>query len=203
MQINLLPHREAARQRRKQTFKVTLLLSLLAGVVWVVLTYLWLQYQLGQQHARNRYLQAEIALLDTQIKEITGLEGEITSLRARQKAVEDLQVDRNLPVYLLTELARQMPDGVYVSQLHQQDQVIEIRGVAQSNERVSELLRNLAGNTPWFTKPELLEIVASAVSLSAKEQRKAVSFHLRFRLVRTIEATKAMGSEAAASEAGA
>ena len=196
--INLLPHREVARKRRKEAFNVTMLLALLAGIAVSALIYLWFQYQLDQQQGRNAYLKSEIGILDTQIKEIAGLEGEIAALRARQKAVEDLQADRNLPVHLLTELVQQIPEGVYISQLRQVDQNIDMKGVAQSNERVSEMLRNIADNTPWFTKPDLQEIVASTVSLTPRDQRKVVNFNLRFRLVRTAEALKNAEGDAAA-----
>lgn len=196
--INLLPHREVARKRRKEAFNVTMLLALLAGIAVSALIYLWFQYQLDQQQGRNAYLKSEIGILDTQIKEIAGLEGEIAALRARQKAVEDLQADRNLPVHLLTELVQQIPEGVYISQLRQVDQNIDMKGVAQSNERVSEMLRNIADNTPWFAKPDLQEIVASTVSLTPRDQRKVVNFNLRFRLVRTAEALKSVEGDAAA-----
>lgn len=196
--INLLPHREAAHKRRKEAFQATMLMSLLAGVALSVLIYAWFQYQIEQQQGRNAFLKSEIAVLDTQIKEIAGLEGEITALRARQKAVEDLQADRNLPVHLLTELVQQIPEGVYVSQLRQVDQSIEMKGVAQSNERVSEMLRNLSDNTPWFAKPDLQEIVASTVTLTPRDQRKVVNFNLRFRLVKTSEAVKPAVADGAA-----
>lgn len=198
--INLLPHREAARKRRKEAFKVTLLSSLLAGVALSALIYGWYQLQIDQQQGRNAYLKAEVSVLDVQIKEIAGLEGEIAALRARQKAVEDLQADRNLPVHLLNELVQQIPEGVYISQLKQVEQSIEMRGVAQSNERVSEMLRNLSSNTPWFAKPDLQEIVASTVALSPRDQRKVVNFNLRFKLMKTEEAIK--GIEPPATKGG-
>lgn len=190
--INLLPHREAARKRRKEHFQAAMLLSLLGGLLLAGLVYWWLQYRIDSQQDRNRFLQSEIAVLDKQIQEIAGLEGEIVALRERQKAVEDLQSDRNLPVHLLSELAQQLPEGVFINFLKQDGQTIEMRGMAQSNERVSEMLRNLADNTPWFSKPDLQEIVASSMALSAREQRRVVAFTLRFRLMRTAEAQKAM-----------
>lgn len=196
--INLLPHREAARKRRKESFQATMLISLLAGVALSGLIYAWFQLQIEQQQGRNAYLKSEISVLDVQIKEIAGLEGEITALRARQKAVEDLQADRNLPVHLLSELVQQIPEGVYVSQLRQVDQSIEMKGVAQSNERVSEMLRNLSGNTPWFTKPDLQEIVASTVALTPRDQRQVVNFTLRFRLVKSSDALKSAGVDGTA-----
>lgn len=195
--INLLPHREAARKRRKEAFNVTMALSLLAGLVVAGLIYAWFQYQLDRQSERNAYLKREVTVLEKQIKEVAGLEGEISALQARQKAVEDLQADRNLPVHLLTELVRQVPEGVYVNQLRQVDQTIDMKGVAQSNERVSEMLRNLSSNTPWLAQPELQEIVASMMALGPKEQRKVVNFNLRFRLLKTAEASKAEADAAA------
>jgi type IV pilus assembly protein PilN len=181
--INLLPHREIARKRLKEAFQVTLFMSLLAGILAASLVYWWFQQRIEEQGNRNSYLKSQIAVLNQQIKEIEGLEGEITSLRERQKAVEDLQSNRNLPVHLLNELVRQLPEGVYVTSLKQTGLSIEIRGVAQSNERVSEVLRNFSGNTQWFSRPELREIVAGTVNLSAKDQRKVVNFSLSFSLV--------------------
>jgi type IV pilus assembly protein PilN len=94
----------------------------------------------------------------------------------------------------------QLPDGVYISKMVQLDQIVTINGVAQSNERVSELLRNLTSNTPWFAKPELVEIVAGSVALSNREQKRVSNFVIRVRLVRASEAEKAT---ATASLAGA
>lgn len=190
--INLLPHREAARKRRKEAFQVVMGVSLVIGLLLAGIIYGWFQSRIEEQQDRNRVLKTEIAVLDKQIKEIAGLEAEITSLRERQKAVEDLQSDRNLPVHLLNELVQQLPEGVYISELKQTGQMIEMKGVAQSNERVSEVLRNLSNNTPWFAKPELKEIVASTVNVTPKDVRKAVNFTLTFTLVRTAEAKKAM-----------
>ena len=121
-------------------------------------------------------------------------------MRARQKAVEDLQSDRNLPVHLLSELVQQLPDGVYITTLKQTDQTVAMQGMAQSNERVSEMLRNLSNNTPWLSKPELVEIVASTVSLSSRDQRRVAAFNLRFQLMRSSEAQKAMEAASAAGE---
>ena len=190
--INLLPHREAARKRRKQLFQTTMLLSFVGGLLIAGLIYTMLQSMIADQQGKNNLLQSEIKVLEKQIVEIAGLENEITALRARQKAVEDLQSDRNLPVHLLHELVAQLPDGVYITSLKQEGQVISMQGMAQSNERVSEMLRNLAENTPWFSKPELTEIVATNLSLTPKDQRRVASFNLRFRLMRTSEAQKAM-----------
>lgn len=201
--INLLPHREAARKRRKEAFQATMFASFLLGLLIAGAIYWWFQMMIEEQQGKNTFLQSEIKVLEGQIKEIASIEEEIAALRARQKAVEDLQSYRNLPVHLLSELVKQLPDGVYITSLRQADQVITMQGMAQSNERVSEMLRNLANNTPWFSKPELVEIVAANVALTPRDQRRVASFNLRFRLMRTSEAQKAMdGASAAASTAG-
>lgn len=186
--INLLPHREAARKRRKEAFQVTMFLAVVVGLLAAALVYWWFQSRIENQQDRNAYLSSQIAVLDKQIKEIAGLEGEINALRERQKAVEALQANRNLPVHLLNELVRQLPEGVYISSIKQNGLQVEMKGVAQSNERVSEVLRNLSGNTAWFAKPDLKEIVASTVALSPKDQRKVVNFNLSFLLVLPVDA---------------
>lgn len=198
--INLLPHREAARKRRKEAFQATMVLSALVGLLIAGAVYWWFQTMIENQQARNDYVRSEIKVLDTQIKEIADIEQEIAALRARQTAVENLQADRNLPVHMLNELVMQLPDGVYITSLKQEGQVVTLRGMAQSNERISEMLRNLSDRTPWFTKPELVEIVAANVSLSARDQRRVASFNVRFQLARSAEVKKAM--EAASAHQG-
>jgi type IV pilus assembly protein PilN len=198
--INLLPHREAARKRRRETFQATMLASALVGLVIAGGIYWWFQMQIEEQQGKNQFLQTEIKVLEGQIKEIATIEEEIAALRARQKAVEDLQSDRNLPVHLLSELVQQLPDGVYITTLKQTDQTVAMQGMAQSNERVSEMLRNLSNNTPWLSKPELVEIVASTVSLSSRDQRRVAAFNLRFQLMRSSEAQKAMEAASAAGK---
>lgn len=190
--INLLPHREATRKRRREAFQAAMLASFLVGLLIAVLIYSWFQALIGDQQEKNSFLDREIKTLETQIKEIATIEEEITALQARQKAVEDLQSDRNLPVHLLSELVKQLPDGVYITSLKQVDQTVTMQGMAQSNERVSEMLRNLSNNTPWLSKPELVEIVASNLALTARDQRRVSTFNLRFQLVRSSEAIKAI-----------
>ncbi|MBP7544034.1 MAG: PilN domain-containing protein [Acidovorax sp.] len=197
--INLLPHREAARKRRREMFQATMFASFLVGVLIAGGIYTWFQSMIEQQRERNGYLTSEIKVLEGQIKEIASIEDEITALRARQKAVEDLQSDRNLPVHMLNELIHQLPDGVYITTLKQTDQTVQLQGMAQSNERVSELLRNLADNTPWISKPELVEVVAANVALSPRDQRRVASFNLRFRLMRSSEVQKAAEASAGTS----
>lgn len=197
--INLLPHREAARKRRRDAFYATLGVAALAGVLICGALYSWYLAQIESQRARNTFLQSEITRLDGQIKDIATLQGEITALKARQTAVEDLQGNRNVPVYLLNELVKQLPDGVYINSMKQENQTVLLTGIAQSNERVSELLRNFANNSPWLTKPELVEITAGTVALSARDQRRVSNFSMRVEIKRTSEpkAASAAASDAA------
>jgi len=197
--INLLPHREVARKLKRDLFNLSLGVSALLGGLFAGIIFLWYQAQITGQQEKNQLLQTEITQFDNQIKDIAGLETEIAALRARQQAVEDLQADRNLPVHLLTELVKQLPDGIYISSMRQEIQSVTLQGVAQSNERVSELLRNLGNNTPWFSKPELIEIVAGSVTLPPKDVRRVSNFTIRVRLVRSSEAEKMLATASAAA----
>lgn len=197
--INLLPHREAARKRRRELFYASLGAAAVAGALMAGAIYLWYVAQISNQEDRNLVLQNENKRLDGQIKDIATLQAEIAALRARQQAVEDLQADRNMPVHLLNELVKQLPDGVYVTSLKQENQVVSIQGMAQSNERVSELLRNLGNNSPWLTRPELVEITAANVALTPRDQRRVSNFTMKVRLLRASEAQKAAAAASAAS----
>ena len=199
--INLLPHREAARKQRRDFFNLSLAIAALAGGLIAGGIYLWFQTQISQQQGKNQLLTSEIKVLEGQIKDIAGLEAEIAGLRARQQAVEDLQADRNQPVHLMTELVKQLPDGVFIASMRQVNQDVTLQGVAQSNERVSELLRNLANNTPWFSKPELVEIVAGTVALSPREQKRVGNFTIKVKLVRSSDAAKSATLAAVAAKA--
>ncbi len=185
--INLLPHREAARKRRREVFYVSLGASALAGALVSGGIYSHYDSRISSQQARNATLQAEIGKLEVQIKDIANLQQEITALKARQQAVENLQADRNMPVHLLNELVRQLPDGVFLSNVKQDGQLVTLAGVAQSNERVSELLRNLANNSPWLARPELVEIVAGTADVSARDRRRVGNFNIRVRILRASE----------------
>ena len=197
--VNLLPHREAARKRRREAFFAALGIAALTGGLLCGAVYSWYQAQISGQQGKNTFLKTEITRLENQIKEIAGLQGEIAALRARQMAVEDLQGNRNLPVYLLDELVRQLPDGVYLSTMKQDNQSVMLTGVAQSNERVSELLRNLGNNSPWLTRPELIEITGRTITLGARDQRRVANFSMRVGLKRATDVQKAAASAAGSS----
>lgn len=192
--INLLPHREMARKRARQMFNAALGASAVAGALIAAGVYLWYQNEISGQQDRNAFLSAEIKKLDAEIKEVATLQDEIAALRARQQAVENLQSDRNLPVHLLNEAVLQLPDGLYLKGIKQENQSVLLSGVAQSNERVSELLRNLARNSHWVSKPELIEIVASNLALSQREQRRVYNFTVRVQLQRASDAQAAASS---------
>lgn len=199
--INLLPHREAARKRRRENFYASLGAAALIGGLLAGAGYVWLQTQITEQQSKNGFLQAEIKKLDNEIKEISTLQAEITALSARQQAVEDLQGDRNLPVHLLNELVRQLPDGVYLTSMKEDNRTVTLQGMAQSNERVSELLRNLGNSSPWLVKPELVEITAATVALSQRDQRRVANFTVRVGVKRPTDDKKPAAG--AAAQAGA
>lgn len=169
--INLLPHREEKRRLRKQAFFAGLGLSVAAGAVIVALAYGVQAQMIAGQQERNQYLRSAITKLDEEIKDVSALKAEIESLKARQRAVEDLQTGRNMPVYLLNELVAQTPEGIYLTAIRQNGRTVQVSGMAQTNERVSEFLRNTGGRSTWLERPELVEIKAS--NQSAKDARAA------------------------------
>jgi type IV pilus assembly protein PilN len=200
--INLLPHREERRRQRKRAYFATLGGCVVLGLLIAGLWYGVLQHLTSVQQERNQFLQTEIKQLEAQIKDIATLRAEIDALKARQKAVEDLQTDRNAPVYLLDELSRQMPEGVYLTSVKQSGQVVQITGLAQTNERVSELLRNTLYNSPWLERPELVEIKSVMVATGPqRELRRMNEFAMRLTLKRPQAPAAASAPAGAASAA--
>jgi type IV pilus assembly protein PilN len=195
--INLLPHREERRKRRKAAFFSGLGVSFAVGLAIVGLWFSVLQQMTSAQQERNLFLSNEIKRLEAQIKDIANLRAEIDALKARQKAVEDLQTDRNIPVYLLNELVKQTPEGVYLTTIKQTDQVVAVNGVAQTNERVSEFLRNTLYNSQWLERPELIEI--KAATQQTGQQRRLFDFSMRVTLKRPQAVTPVVATESAAS----
>jgi type IV pilus assembly protein PilN len=182
--INLLPHREERRKRKKIAFFAGLGLAAVAGMAIVGVWYLVVEQLISGQHQRNAFLQAEIAKLDIQIKDIASLKAEIASLKARQKAVEDLQIDRNVPVHVLNELVRQVPEGIYITSVKQDAKSLNVAGIAQTQERVSEFLRNTAYNSEWLVRPELIESKATVVQAANREQKRLFDFSMRLTVKR-------------------
>ena len=176
--INLLPHREERRKRSRQHFGVLAALTAALGIVIVVAVHLVYAQRIATQLDRNAFLKGEIAKLDKDIDEIKKLKDEIQALLARKQVIETLQADRAQTVYMLEQLVRQMPEGVYLKSARQKGVAINLVGYAQSNARVSTLMRNIE-SSPWLTNPVLVEIHASTV-----DKKRVSEFTLNLALKR-------------------
>ncbi len=203
--INLLPHREEKRRQRKRAFFAGLGLAAVVGALAAGVWYVVLEQMTAAQQARNAFLGEEIKRLEAQIKDIADLKTEIEGLKARQKAVEDLQTNRNMPVYLLDELVRFTPEGMYFTSVKQNGDQVTVTGVAQTNERVSEFLRNTQNQSKWLRKPELVEIKALNLPPSAgsREQRRLFDFSVRVSLTQPAAQAPAAAASAASAPAKA
>ena len=199
--INLLPHREERRKRRKIAFFAGLGVAAVAGAAIVGVWYLVVEQLVSTQQQRNSFMQAEIAKLDVQIKDIASLKAEIASLKSRQKAVEDLQIDRNVPVHVLNELVKQVPEGIYVTSVKQDGQNLSVAGIAQTQERVSEFLRNTAYNSEWLVKPELVESKSITSGAGTRDAKRLFEFSMRLTIKRPQETTSAASAPVAAAPA--
>ena len=200
--VNLLPHRAVKRERQKKLFWALTALSAVAGAVMIGAVWSILQGYIASQQARNDFIRSENSKLDTQIKEIATLRQEIDGLRARQRAVEDLQADRNQPVYLLDEVAKQVPEGIYLRSIKQEDRKVNVSGWAASNERVSEFLRNLQNNSRVLERPELIEIKVAGQGPSGMN-RRVFEFALNFTMKPTPERTQLQQQAQAQPRSGA
>ena len=181
IRINLLPHREMRRERRKKDFVVLAALVAAAGVAAAFAGGFAINQQIAVQQDRNNFIVAENAKLDREIAEIKTLREEISALRARQQAVENLQSDRTVPVRLFDELVRLAPEGVYLRSLKQDEGRVSLVGHAATNERVAELLRNLGERSPWLERPavgEIKEVVVASQVGTKKDERKIYEFSL-------------------------
>ncbi|MBQ5949173.1 PilN domain-containing protein [Massilia sp. ST3] len=202
IRINLLPHREAKRKQKQAAFYALLALGGAAGIAVVLAVGGYNARQLSVQDERNLVLKKANAELDKQIAEIKTLKEEIEALKARQQAVQDVQGDRNMPVYLLDELVRQTPEGMHLKSLKQDGRRVVLTGYAQSQERVADLLRNLSGNSPWLERPELTEVKAATLAQS-KTGRKVVEFTLSVSIKRPTDGEEEGQDEAPANDAKA
>ena len=158
--INLLPHRELKRKARRRDFAIIGAIVAVIGALIVGAVGLVIQQYIDVQKEKNKFIVAESKKLDEEIKEIAKLKDEIDSLKARQKAVEDLQADRNIPVHVLDELVKQTPEGVYLLSVSQAGMKITVNGLALNNARVADYIRNISNNSPWVAAPELVRIEA-------------------------------------------
>jgi type IV pilus assembly protein PilN len=183
VRINLLPHREQKRQARQRQF-VSLAIGLaVLGIAMVGLGHVVIAARIDNQVSRNKLLQTEIVKLDEQIKEIDKLREQTQALLARKQIVETLQANRTEAVHLLDQLVRQLPDGLYLKSVKQNGGKVTLVGYAQSNARVSTLMRNIEGS-PWLATPELVEI--KSVPL---EKQKVNEFTLNLQVKRLTDST--------------
>jgi len=176
--INLLPHREERRKRARVHFGVMGGMTAALGIVIVAAGWGVLSQRISAQEDRNRFLKAEIAKLDKEIDEIREVKDKIAALLARKQVIETLQTDRVQTVYLLDEMVRQMPEGVFLKSMKQRGASVDLVGYAQSNARVSTLMRNIE-SSPWLANPSLVEI--KAVNLG---KMRISEFNLRLQLKR-------------------
>jgi len=178
VRVNLLPHREERRKRARQHFGLLAAGAAVVGLLIVGGVHVVNAKRVSDQDERNKFLKTEIAKLDKEIDEIKKLKDEIAALLARKKAIEDLQADRAQTVHLLDELVRQTPEGVYLRTFTQRGLRIDVIGYAQSNARVSTLMRNIESSA-WLQKPVLVEIKAASV-----DKKRVSEFNLNFTLKR-------------------
>jgi type IV pilus assembly protein PilN len=202
IRVNLLPHREERRKRRQQQFAGLTVLSVILGVVAAGAVWFFLEQQVEQQRANVAYMKAEIDKLDKQIEEIRKIREETASLLAKKQVVEGLQSNRSEPVQLLDQLLRQLPEGVYLKQIKQVGGKVNVMGYAQSNARVSTLMRNL-GASPYLENPELVEIKAVLLDNNPNKRVNEFSMNISIKRAKSEDGKGAAKKSADAKAAGA
>jgi type IV pilus assembly protein PilN len=194
--INLLPHREERRKRARTHFAVLAGMTAALGIAVVAAGWFVYQQRIGLQEDRNKFMKSEIAKLDKQIDEIREVKDKIAALLARKQVIETLQADRVQTVYLLDELVRQMPEGVFLKSIKQKGAGIALVGYAQSNARVSTLMRNIE-SSPWLANPILVEIKATNLG-----KMRISEFNLKLALKRPAAGGPKDGAKAAPAKKG-
>jgi type IV pilus assembly protein PilN len=188
IRINLLPHREQKRVARQRRYVSMLVMSFLVAAGVVLAGYMFLSAKIDIQADRNRFLTEENAKLDREIAEIDKLKAEKQALLDRKKIVERLESNRTETVHLLDQLTRQVPEGVYLKDIKQNNDQLVLIGYAQSNARVSTLMRNL-NDSPTFEQPLLIEAKSATVG-----NQRLSEFTLNVKLTRADEATESTAS---------
>jgi type IV pilus assembly protein PilN len=194
VRINLLPHRELKRRRQRDAFLVILTITVAIGSSLVFAVYGVIGGHIERQVDRNKYLDSEIAKLDKEIEEIQKLREQTQAMLARKKVVETLQGNRSEAVNLLDQLVRQLPEGVHLRSVRQTGGTVSLAGYAQSNARVSSLLRNLEAS-PWLQEPSLVEIRAATTGNARLNE-----FTVNVKLTRTSAEAPEVHSKALASQ---
>jgi type IV pilus assembly protein PilN len=190
IRVNLLPHREEKRKRRQQQFMVLAVIAAVLGLLITGAVWLFFDQQVTQQQANVAYMKAEIDKLDKQIEEIRKIREETASLLAKKQVVESLQSNRSEPVQLLDQLLRQLPEGVFLKAIKQVGPKVNVMGYAQSNARVSTLMRNL-GASPYLENPELIEIKAVPAPNNPNTRVNEFSMNISIKRARAEDATGA------------
>jgi type IV pilus assembly protein PilN len=178
IRINLLPHREEAKKARREQFFVLVGLVAVLGALIVFAGYTLIGGAITSQESANDFLKKEIAVLDKQLDQIKRLKEQTQALLSRKQVIENLQRDRGETVYLLSELVKQVPEGIYLKAVKQDGLKINITGHAQSNARISALMRNLEAS-PWLEQPQLVESKAVVVNC-----RRVYEFGMNFVMTR-------------------
>jgi len=202
IRINLLPHREQKRQARQRQFVSVAVGLAILGLAVVGLVHVIFVAQIESQQSRNKLLKDEIAKLDEQIKEIDKLREQTQALLSRKQVVETLQTNRTEAVHLLDQMVRQLPDGVYLRNLKQVGPKVTAIGYAQSNARVSTLMRNIEAS-PWLTQPELVEIKSVPLPGAREKDTRVNEFTLTFQLKRAAPPAEIKPLSAPAAAPGA
>jgi len=189
--VNLLPHRTERRNRAKRHFAIVSAGTAVVGLLIVGLVHSYYAEQISNQEGRNQFLKSEIGKLDKEIAEINKLKDEIQALLARKQIIETLQADRAQTVHLLDELVKQMPEGVFLKSITQKGMRVQLVGYAQSNARVSTLMRNVEASR-WLGDPELIEVKSAAL-----DKRRISEFTMFVSLKRAPAETPAAPAAAA------
>jgi type IV pilus assembly protein PilN len=196
IKINLLPHREARRKELKSQFYSLMMLAGLLGAGIVILIGFVFSSQLSAQTERNAFITQENTELDKKIKEVANLKQEIDALKARQQAVEDLQGDRNQPVFMMNELVRLAPEGLYLTLIKQEGQRIAVKGYAQSHAVVGLFVTELNASE-WMSKPEIIQNKAVGLG-QGRDAKRVIEFDLNVGIRRPRE----LEGAASTAEAG-
>jgi len=201
IKINLLPHREEKRKELKNKFYTLMAFAALIGAVILILGGLYFSSQVSAQNERNAFITKENLLLDEKIKEVATLKQEIDSLKARQEAVEDLQSDRNQPVFMMNELVKLSPEGLHLTLIKQDGQRISIKGYAQSHAVVGIFMNELNASQ-WMSKPEIIQNKATVIGKD-REAKRVIEFDMNVGIRRPRELEAAAASAASAPKANA
>jgi type IV pilus assembly protein PilN len=201
IKINLLPHREEKRKELKNKFYTLMAFAALIGAVILILGGLYFSSQVSAQNERNAFITKENLLLDEKIKEVATLKQEIDALKARQEAVEDLQSDRNQPVFMMNELVKLSPEGLHLTLIKQDGQRISIKGYAQSHAVVGIFMNELNASQ-WMSKPEIIQNKATVIGKD-REAKRVIEFDMNVGIRRPRELEAAAASAASAPKANA